>query len=569
MYLSYRALLRPSCAMLIGALIAACSGGDNAAPAAGQRMAQGGIVQGGAPEAKKKPQPVACADMSGQSVPASSIGLPTGGASVTSAMVVTPAEGTPYCQVLGKIVAAVSAPAGTPDIRFQLNLPVNWKGKAVQFGGAGYGGVVADATGAVPFAPGFVPLQQRFATYGSDTGHVGGVGSAEFALNEAAIANFGYEHLKKTHDAAFALIQLHYAEAPSRSYFAGGSTGGREGLTAIQRYPDDYDGVVVSAPAINFAGVRLHGVKVGQAAYGAPGGYLNQTKQALVHSTVLAHCDADDGLQDSIVGNVAACRTKSAAILAALRCVGGADLGDSCLSDAQLNTVHAIADDLLLPYQLAHGVNRHHGYNILQGANFAPAPGLGSSPVLGSPPNALANGYLFAQGDGYIKYFITKNAAFNSINFDIANPGAYQQRLVDMSGIVGATNPDLDAFRGHGGKLIVLHGLADEVISPNATIAYYQAHVAKMGQHNVNKFMRFYTVPGLGHSVGTFVPSWNAVDILDDWVSKGEDPETLKGVDVNAATAGRSRPLCRYPEFPRYKGHGDVSKASSYQCVTS
>jgi hypothetical protein len=138
-----------------------------------------------------------------------------------------------------------------------------------------------------------------------------------------------------------------------------------------------------------------------------------------------------------------------------------------------------------------------------------------------------------------------------------------------MSGIVGATNPDLDAFRGHGGKLIVLHGLADEVISPNATIAYYQAHVAKMGQHNVNKFMRFYTVPGLGHSVGTFVPSWNAVDILADWVSMGEDPETLKGVDVNAATAGRSRPLCRYPEFPRYKGHGDVSKASSYQCVTS
>ena len=565
----YRASLRLSSAALLAALLAACSGGDNSAPAAQQSLAQGSVIQGGAPAEKKKPQPVACADMAAQSVAASSIGLPTGGASVTSATLVMPAEGAPYCQLLGKITAAASDPAGTPDIRFQLNLPKYWNGKAVQMGGAGYGGVVADATGAVPFAPGFSPLKQRFATYGSDTGHVGGVGSAEFALNEAAIANFGYQHLKKTHDAAFALIKLHYADAPERSYFAGGSTGGREGMTAIQRYPDDYDGAVVSAPAINFAGVRLHGVKVGQAAYGAPGGYLNQTKQALVHSTVLAHCDADDGLQDSIVSNVAACRTKSAAIVAALRCAGGTDTGNGCLSDAQLDTVSVIASDLVLPYQLAHGVNRHHGYNILQGANFAPAPGLGSSPDLGAPPGALTNGYLFSQGDGYIKYFITKNSTYSSIGFDIANPGMWQQRLVEMSGIVGATNPDLDAFRGHGGKLIVLHGLADEVISPNATIAYYEAQVAKMGQHNVNKFMRFYTVPGLGHSVGTFVPSWNAVDILDDWVSKGKDPETLKGVDINAATAGRSRPLCRYPAFPRYKGHGDVDKASNYQCATS
>jgi feruloyl esterase len=561
---SYRATSHLPLAALTAVLLAACSGGDHPQEAAsGQRVAQQGSAL------KSHPKPVACEGMLEQNVPASSIGLPTGGALVTSATVVTPDDNAPYCQVLGKIMPADTAPAGTPDIRFQLNMPVNWNGKAVQMGGAGYNGVVVNATGAVPFAPGFVPLRQGFATYGSDSGHVGGLGSAEFALNEAAIANFGFEHLKKTHDAALALIRVHYAQAASLSYFAGGSTGGREGMTAIQRYPEDYDGVVVSAPAINFAGVRLHGVKVGQAAYGAPGGYLNQTKQALVHSTVLAHCDTDDGLQDAIVGNVAACRTKSAAIQAALRCPTGADTGDSCLSDAQLNTVRSIADDLVLPYQLAHGVNRHHGYNILQGANFRPLPGLGSSPDLRTPPNAVENGYLFAQGDGYIKYFITKDPAFASVGFDIANPGTYLQRLVDMSGIVGATNPDIEAYRARGGKLIVLHGLADEVISPNATIAYYEAQVAKMGQANADAFMRFYTVPGLGHSVGAFVPSWDAVGILDDWVDKGKDPGTLKGVDVNAATIGRERPLCRYPAFPRYKGTGDVNAAPNYDCVNS
>jgi len=229
----YRASLRLSSTALLAALLAACSGGDNPPAATEQSLAAKTLSQVSTSAEKKKPKPIACADMASQSVAASSIGLPTGGASVTSATLVTPDEGAPYCQLLGKITPAASAPAGTPDIRFQLNLPKHWNGKAVQMGGAGYGGVVADATGAVPFAPGFAPLKQRFATYGSDTGHVGGVGSAEFALDEAAIANFGYEHLKKTHDAAFALIKLHYAEAPERSYFAGGSTGGREGMTAI------------------------------------------------------------------------------------------------------------------------------------------------------------------------------------------------------------------------------------------------------------------------------------------------------------------------------------------------
>ena len=65
------------------------------------------------------------------------------------------------------------------------------------------------------------------------------------------------KHLKKTHDAAFDLIRKRYAKSPLKSYFAGASTGGREGMTLVERFPQDYDGVIAIAPAINFSGVRL------------------------------------------------------------------------------------------------------------------------------------------------------------------------------------------------------------------------------------------------------------------------------------------------------------------------
>jgi hypothetical protein len=186
------------------------------------------------------------------------LGLPTDGASVVSAQLVTGLDAGglrfEYCRVLGAISPPpIAAKTGTPPINFQLNLPTNWNGKAVHMGGGGYNGTIVSGTAPVLHILGVPPLQQGYATFGSDSGHVGLFTNAEFATNEGALRNFAYEHIKKTHDAAIALIEAKYGRAPSKSYFAGASTGGREGLTAIQRYPNDYDGVVINAPAIYFS----------------------------------------------------------------------------------------------------------------------------------------------------------------------------------------------------------------------------------------------------------------------------------------------------------------------------
>jgi len=170
-----------------------------------------------------------CANLAGVMIPANAIGLPTTGASVTSAADTTTANGA-FCKVLGAI-HPVDAKA--PDILFQLNLPANWNGKALQMGGGGYNGrLVTGEDGRFPDPKKPLPLGQGYATFGSDSGHETkpGEDAAAFAANEEALRNFGGDQLKKTHDVALALIKQHYGQAPRRMYFQGNSQGGHEGF---------------------------------------------------------------------------------------------------------------------------------------------------------------------------------------------------------------------------------------------------------------------------------------------------------------------------------------------------
>jgi Tannase and feruloyl esterase len=542
-------------------------------PAIAQRLFAGRLTAallGAACVCAAAPAHAQCVQFAGQSVPASAIGLPTRGALVTSAVIVPatqPGNGNgDYCRITGMIRAVRD---DAPAIHFQLNLPKRWNGRALQLGGGGYSGEVVSGTGMVPFAPNATPLVQGYATFGSDSGHVGTAVRAEFALNDEALLNFGYGHLKKTHDVALALITQNYGRAAQYVYFAGGSTGGREGYTVLERFPDDYDGVIADAPSLNFSGVRLLGVRVGQLAYGTPGGFVTPAKQKLVYRRVLAACDALDGVVDGIVSNVAACRALEPQIVMGLRCADGSDQGDGCLSNAQINTLTALREGLRLPYALAYGARIYPGYNVFAGSDYSGTLGLGQSPTLGTPPSIAANGYLFAQADAYMKYFVTRDTTFPTLEFDVTHANPYQERLAELSETVEAMNPDLSAFIAHGGKVITLQGLADEVISPNQTIAFYRAIVAKYGQEITDSFMRLYMVPGFQHGNGVFIPAWDALGALDGWVTRGIAPETLAATDIAPATNGRSRPLCRFPAFPRYLGKGNVNLATSFRCSTS
>jgi tannase/feruloyl esterase len=520
-----------------------------------------------------------CTTLMGITLRPKTIALPTNGVYIDSATLIPGSaagnEAGDYCRITGSIKALK---AGTPDIRFDLNLPRNWNGRALQLGGGGYNGVVVSGLGTMPFSPEHAPLAQGYATFGDDSGHVGNSSMAVFGLNDEAVINFGYAHLKKTHDAAVELIRLAYGRKPDKTYFAGGSTGGREGYTVMQRFADDYDGVIADSPALNFTGVRLIGVKVGEAEYATPGGYVPSPLLERVYQRSLAVCDKLDGVEDGIISDVPACRKHEAEVIDALRCTPPGRHAntrakhdnahdDNCLTNAQLATLFVLRDGLTLPYRLAWNVGGYHGYNVFQGTRLTGGLGLGRESERQPSPTFATNGYLFTQGDGYLRYFVAQDASFDSLNFDVQHPGRYESQLVELSETIGAMNPDLSRYIERGGKLITLQGLADEVISPNQTIAYRDALVARYGQARIDSFMRLYMVPGYQHGSGVFVPSVDLLGALDNWVTHGISPETLTATDIAAATNGRTRPLCRYPLIPRYVGKGDVNRASSFNCT--
>lgn len=556
----------PATLCLLAALLLASCGGGGGGSAAGDDPA---------PSAPPPLPQLACADLAGRTVPAAAIGIASGDATVASAtLVAADAPGNlhgAYCAVRGSIAPLDPA---APAITFAVNLPEAWNRKAIQFGGGGFNGRLIDGTEQVRFGPPDkpAPLALGYATFGDDGGHQSGsITDGAFAANDESLANYGGLSLKKTHDVALALVTLRYGERPTLTYFLGTSTGGRDALTAIQRWPADYDGVIANEPALNYSGTRLSNVAVGRALYHNGGaGWLNVAKTLLVQRTALAACDTLDGVADSIVSNVESCRRLNAQVLASLRCTGGADLGNGCLSDAQLDTVRTIESPLVFgSYTLANGVTRAGGYNLLEGALVAgpyTTRDLGTRPVPANPATS-ADANMFVTGDQWVKFFVTRQPLFDTLTFDPVAPGAYTQRVVDVSALTDAANPDLRPFLARGGRLIMLHGLADEVISPNSTIDYYQRVVATVGQAAVDQGIRFYTVPGMGHGTGVFIPAWDSLAALEAWVERGLAPGTPVAADAVAGTFGRTRPLCQYPAWPRYRGSGSADAAVNFSCV--
>lgn len=524
-----------------------------------------------------------CAALAGVSVPAQAIGMPSGAARLgsatfmpaaplavaergpTPAATITPA--TPaYCKVVGQI-APVDAAA--PPILFQVNLPERWNGRSVQYGGGGFNGVLITGLALVPAQPygAPAPLAQGFVTYGTDSGHQNKPGEPPqaFALNDEALVNFAHASYKKVRDVAVAVMQRAYGQAPRKLYFVGSSEGGREGLTMAQRYPYDFDGVFSRVPVLHWTGLQHAGLRDGLALTGD--GWIPPAKVKLVHDAVLAACDAADGVADGIVSNPVGCRTRFD--VTRLQCPGA--VADNCLSAAQVKAVQTLHSPLVMEVGLANGLREYPGRGPSGEGLPASGPTGGwqawwtgnSAPAF--PPQP-ANGIAWIYGGGAIQYFYAKDPTLDLRRYD---PKAHAVRIGHISQLMDSTSPNLTAFQARGGKIILLENMADYAQSPYAGIGYHQSVVQRMGRETVDGFFKLYTAPGVDH-VGTGAPA-NAdfFGALVAWVEQGKAPAGLTLAEQEARppfAVKRSRPLCEWPKWPRYRA-GDANAAGSFECA--
>jgi len=567
------------------AALAACGGSDNdtvaqtAPPPATDTTTT-------PPASTATPTLLPCEKLLGMVVPAASIGLPTLGGSVTSANLVaasgTGATAVPsYCEITGKITPVdVTA----PNILFQVSLPVEWNQKTVMFGGGGFNGTIPSLKSNVPAGPTDkpTPLGRGYATFASDSGHQSNALATRdglFGANDEALRNYGGDALKKTRDAATAIIKAYYGTLPVKSYFAGGSNGGREALTIIQRWPQDWDGAIAWYPAWNDTAALLSGQFMSRA-LAQPGAYLNPAKRLALYDAAMEACDSLDGVKDGLIANQNVCNATfdpATATLrgAPLRCAAGADTGDTCLSDAQIVAMKKLNGAFNFQVPMLNGDTTHPGFNMW-GADTGitawnkPTQAYVSFVNFGTAqpatPMPVTAPFMAQLADQFMKYFVTRDPAFVSLSFDPENMGAWGTRMQEVARLLDAKT-DISAFQARGGKLLIAHGLTDTVVSSRPTRQYYERLQNQFGAATVNSFVRFYEVAGYAHaSSNVFNVAWDSLTALDEWRVDGKAPAGQVATDITGVP-GRTRPLCDYPAWPKYKGNGDVNIAASFECV--
>ena len=479
----------------------------------------------------------ACATLSGKTI---------GGAMLTTAVI--PASGTvpTYCKVKGTLA---------PALNFEIRLPDAWNGKLYYAGGGGYDGVMTELV--VP------PLAQGFAEVVSDSGHQGDGMSADFALtNTFAAELFGSLSVPMVMSTALKTVTAAYGVPPAKSYFEGCSNGGREALMAVQRNPNLFDGVIARSPGYNWVGFMGAFNRTAKA-LAAPGGAFTPAKTALLAKHVREACDGLDGIVDGIVSNPAMCTAKVVNV-AALRCAGGADTGDTCLSDAQLAVVKSWTTDAVFT-----GSNtfRSKGYNLTGNEDDPAGFGLW---VSGNGDVKKAGQYMFQ--DTTVKYYITRDPNADSLKY--APWDQNQNALYAIAALNDATQTDIRPFINSGGKLIVWHGGSDEALSVNSTIEYMANVTRSVGVSNASASTRFYVAPGVNHCAGGVGPDQtDLLKALDQWVTKGIAPGTLTAEKLDAKGAvTRTLPLCQYPQYPKYTGLSNdaaaAKLATNYTCTS-
>jgi len=398
-------------------------------------------------------------------------------------------------------------------------------------GNGGWAGVISYAAMAEAVRAGY-------ASASTDTGHVGGRGT--FALGHPEkLVDFAWRSEHEMTVKAKQVIQAFYGTAPRFSYWNGCSTGGRQGLKAAQMFPDDYDGIIAGAPA-NRTAISLW---IAHAVLKDPASYIPPAKYPVIHKAAVAACDAGDGLKDGLISNPTACSFNPDVLLCK-----GSDAA-SCLTAPQV----AAAKKIYSP-----AINPRTGKEMF--ASLIPGTELGWG-VQAQGPDPSNNIY-----DQY-RYVVFKdpNWDWKTFNFDsdVAR-GDLPENL-----IMNATDPDMKAFFGHGGKLLMYHGWSDPNVPAVNTVKYYNSVVENLGgASKASNNVRLFMAPGMGHCRGGEGPNtFDKMAALERWVEQGQAPDVLIATHSTNGTVDRSRPLCPYPQVAKYKGSGSIDEASNFVCA--
>jgi len=426
-----------------------------------------------------------------------------------------------YCEVM-----ATLSPVPGSAIGVVYRLPKGWNGKLLGLGGGGWAGnVTLEAA-----TPG---LAAHYATAQTDGGHPStALFETEWVSDPVQAEDFSHRAIHEMTVAGKKLIAGFYRREQDRSYFHGCSTGGRMALMEAQRYPLDYDAIVSMAPVYSLQ-VQTSAVMRNNL-FAQPGAAPGTAGLALAAQGALDACDVKDGVVDGIIADPRACRWDPRS--------------EDGLTSAQQAALRVAYDGVRAP----DGSWAQHPMSRGGEAEW------GAFVAINGDHDEFSNG-------GGINGLLPVLFPGKSVDIKAMTPAqVVEARSSAFAKMYEATAPDLSAFFGRGGKLLMWHGESDPGPSPVATIEYVEA-AKRADPVGSAQGMRLFLAPGVGHCSGG--PGADQVDMLsalDAWLGSGLPPERL----IASRTDGPMvRPLCAWPLVAHYGGAGDVNDPVNYRCI--
>ena len=545
----------------------------------------------------------------------------------SSASPPAPAAMIDLCLV--KVVVGPGNPgsAGAPStsagigIEVWLPSPPAWNERIRNLGGGGWSGDNQGSTTLIGNVAAAATAAAGYVTGTTDTGHAASSGdfvlregawsSGAFAMREDGGINsvlwqdFAQRSLHELALVTKSLAQAYYRKAPRYAYWEGCSTGGRQGYKIAQEHPENYDGYVIEAPAINwtrFITSQLYPQVVAQRDLG---GKLSNAQLGFVSAAAVSACDRVGGQHLGMILDPRQCRydpTRDAAVLcrgAQGNAVAGTSTDAACVTAAQANAINKIwygqtADGRVPDPALDNASEEtlsssdHLWWGLSRGTNLQLLAGDPVSPPFFGPVPIAADMVALASQDPTLATSSFANATgkgadgWKALTYaGLANAYRQGEALQRPFGHINTDNPDLTKLRDRGAKIIHFHGWGDPLITPAGSINYYTRMSNTMGGFaEAQKFDRLFMVPGRGHCGGVGSVSGNAgpaadansvpqpapeqfFDAIVAWVEKQQAPDRIV---LTSADASVTLPVCPYPQKPTYSGSGPITAASNYRC---
>ncbi|KAJ5718576.1 ferulic acid Esterase/Feruloyl esterase [Penicillium malachiteum] len=407
-----------------------------------------------------------------------------------------------------------------------------------------------------------------FATMSTNTGHNSTLQNMNWALNnDESKKDWGYRAFHGS-----TIPADYYNGKVSYSYYAGCSTGGKQGMKEVQRFPEDFDGVVVGPPAWWSTRQQDWQLRVSMISLSENGtNYIPYDLFPIIGEEVMRQCDKSDGIVDGIIMDPKSCNFYADALL----CTATSNQS-MCLTAPQIRTLEALYRPLV-------DVNNTWIY-----PNF----GLGSEDQMTSSFGDVGTNAPSLYGSEYYAKYILNDADWDWQNYDYS--------IIELAdflnpGDTNANDFDLSEFRARGGKLLHYHGLVDGLIPTGASEYLYQQYLSTMNERNISldDFYRFFLIPGMQHCQGSIndapyyiggfqtltgtvgVPGYqdrehDVIRALMDWVEKDVAVDKIVATkfknDAPSEGVVRQRPLCPYPKKAVYKGKGDINMSENWSC---